>query len=215
MNNCQRNEPTVLTEQLQWANTVSRWLACVLSCGTLCDPVDCSPPGSSVHGILQARILQRVAISSSRGSSWPKRWTHVSCIGRQILYRWVTWEAGGLHVFNPQNKLVSRQNNACVTDEATTPQRSKMTCLESLRPWFSLRFATSSNLLPPWCTGNLGNKHFFVVSVFSTILMTLSLAGPHRVSRGGENKWTWLVWVSSPWQLWRSKCGLTCASSLH
>ena len=39
------------------------------SCPTLCDPVDCSPPGSSVHGILQARILEWVAISFSRGSS--------------------------------------------------------------------------------------------------------------------------------------------------
>ena len=40
-------------------------------CLTLCDPVDCSPPGSSVHGILQARILEWVAISLSRGSSRP------------------------------------------------------------------------------------------------------------------------------------------------
>ena len=40
-------------------------------CLTLCDPVDCSPPGSSVHGILQARIVERVAISFSRGSSRP------------------------------------------------------------------------------------------------------------------------------------------------
>ena len=39
------------------------------SCLTLCDPVDCSPPGSSVHGILQARVLEWVAISFSRGSS--------------------------------------------------------------------------------------------------------------------------------------------------
>ena len=47
---------------------------CVLvaqSCPTLCDPVDCSPPGSSVHGILQARILEWVAILFSRGSSQP------------------------------------------------------------------------------------------------------------------------------------------------
>ena len=48
------------------------------SCLTLCDPVDCSPPGSSVHGILQARILKWVAISSSRGSSQPRDRTHVS-----------------------------------------------------------------------------------------------------------------------------------------
>ena len=50
-----------------------------------CDPKDCSPPGSSAHGILQARILEWVAISSPRGSSQPRDETHVSCIGRRIL----------------------------------------------------------------------------------------------------------------------------------
>ena len=50
------------------------------SCPTLCYPVDCSPPGSSVHGISQARILEWVAISSSRGSSWPRDQTHDSCV---------------------------------------------------------------------------------------------------------------------------------------
>ena len=58
------------------------------SCPTLCDPMDCSLPGSSVHGILQARLLMWVAISSSRGSSWPGDGTHV-CLHllhlRQIL----------------------------------------------------------------------------------------------------------------------------------
>ena len=54
------------------------------SCQTLHKPMDHSPPGSSVHGILQARILEWVAIPSSRGSSWPRNWTsiYVSCIGR-------------------------------------------------------------------------------------------------------------------------------------
>ena len=58
------------------------------SCLTFCDPMDCSLPGSSVHGIFQARILDWVVISYSRGSSWPRDWTHasyVSCTGRQIL----------------------------------------------------------------------------------------------------------------------------------
>ena len=50
------------------------------SCPTLCDPMDCSPPGSSVHGILQARILEWVAIPFSKGSSWPRDRTRVSCI---------------------------------------------------------------------------------------------------------------------------------------
>ena len=66
------------------------------SCLTLCDPLDGSPPGSPVHGILQARILEWVAMPSSRGSSSPRDGTHISCIssiGRQILCYCDTWEA--------------------------------------------------------------------------------------------------------------------------
>ena len=48
------------------------------SCLTLCDPMDCNPPGSSVHGILKARILEWVAISFSKGSSHPRDHYHVS-----------------------------------------------------------------------------------------------------------------------------------------
>ena len=62
------------------------------SCTTLWDPVDCSPPGSYVHGVSQARILEWVTISFSRGSSLPRAQTCISCIGRQILYHWATWE---------------------------------------------------------------------------------------------------------------------------
>ena len=58
------------------------------SCPTLCDPVDCSLLGSSVHGISQVRMLEWVAISSFRGSSQPRDRTCVSGIGRQILYLW-------------------------------------------------------------------------------------------------------------------------------
>ena len=59
------------------------------SCPTLCDPMDCSPPDSSVQGIIQAGILEWVAMSSSRGSSQPRDQTHVSCvsfIGSRVLY---------------------------------------------------------------------------------------------------------------------------------
>ena len=49
------------------------------SCLTLCDPIDCNPPGSSVHGIRQARILEWVALSFSRGSSQPRKLNRVSC----------------------------------------------------------------------------------------------------------------------------------------
>ena len=64
-------------------------LSCFSQCSSLCDPMDCSPPGSSVHGILQARILKWVAMLSFRGSSRPRDRTwvsHVPCFGRGVLY---------------------------------------------------------------------------------------------------------------------------------
>ena len=59
----------------------------------LCNPMDCSPPGSSVHEISQARILEWAAISLSRGFSWPRDQTHVSGIGSCVLYHWANREA--------------------------------------------------------------------------------------------------------------------------
>ena len=56
------------------------------SCLFLYNPVDCSVPGSSVHGVSKAKILELVAISFSKGSSQPRDRTCVSCIGRQNLY---------------------------------------------------------------------------------------------------------------------------------
>ena len=60
-------------------------------CPTLCDPMDCSPPGFFVHGILQARILEWVAISFSRGSSWPRDQTQVSCFAGRFFTIWANW----------------------------------------------------------------------------------------------------------------------------
>ena len=74
-------------------------LLLLLSCFSrvwLCKPMGCNPSDSTAHGILQARILEWVTISSSRGSSWPRDQTHISCIScisRQILYHCTTWEA--------------------------------------------------------------------------------------------------------------------------
>ena len=67
------------------------------SCPSLCDPMDCSPPGSFVHGVLQARVLEWVAMPSSGGCSLPRAQTHVSCIsciGRWVLYHWTIWDSG-------------------------------------------------------------------------------------------------------------------------
>ena len=74
------------------------WLVLCLvtqSCLTLCDPMDCSPPGSSVHGILQARILEWVAMPSSGESSQPRDQTQVSRIAGRCFTLWATREAQG------------------------------------------------------------------------------------------------------------------------
>ena len=73
---------------LVWISSFKRSCHCVLF-----DPwwhPWVTPLGSSIHGILQARMLEWVVISSSRGSSRPRDWTCISCIGRQILYHWDT-----------------------------------------------------------------------------------------------------------------------------
>ena len=77
-----------------WSDLAALNSLCLVaqSCPALCHPMDCSPLGSSVRGILQARILEWAAISSSRGSSWPRNRTCVSCIVRRILYHWATSE---------------------------------------------------------------------------------------------------------------------------
>ena len=69
------------------------WKLVVHSYPTLCGPMDCSLPGSSILGILQARVLEWVAISFSRGSSWPRDWTQVSCIAGRFFTNWATREA--------------------------------------------------------------------------------------------------------------------------
>ena len=64
-------------------------------CLTLCDPMDCSLPGSSVHGIFQARVLEWVAISFLRRSSWPKDQTQGSRIVGRRFTIWATREVHG------------------------------------------------------------------------------------------------------------------------
>ena len=77
--------------------------------------MDYSLPGSSVHEISQARILEWVAISYSRGSSQPRDQTCVSCIGRQILYHWATREAPcRIYIF-----LSSQTEKAMATHSST------------------------------------------------------------------------------------------------
>ena len=82
---------------LPWSLSLSKqpcvhahWLQ---SCLTLCDPMGYNPPDSSVHGILEARILEWVASPSSKRSSQPQDWTYLSCITGKFFTYWATWEA--------------------------------------------------------------------------------------------------------------------------
>ena len=82
---------SILAWEIPWTEEPSRLLSvCAFqSYLTLCNAMDCSPPGSSVHEILQVRMLEWVVVPFSRESSQPRDQTHVSyisCIGRQILY---------------------------------------------------------------------------------------------------------------------------------
>ena len=92
------------------------------SCLTLCDPMYWSLPASSVHGILQARILEWVAISLSRGSSWPRDWTWVSHIAGRFFTIWATREAQMLERVwrkgNPLALLVWMQSDTATMEES-------------------------------------------------------------------------------------------------
>ena len=77
-------------------NHRSRWEV-AQSCPTLCNPMDCGPPGSSVHGIFQAWILEWVTVSFSRGSSWPRDRTWVSRIVGRCFTIWGTREVHQKH----------------------------------------------------------------------------------------------------------------------
>ena len=81
------------------------------SCPTLFDPMDCSPPGSSVHGILQARIVERVAIASSRGSSCPRD---------QACASYVSYVAGGFFTSSSTRKAPCTHTHICITQTQHT-----------------------------------------------------------------------------------------------
>ena len=99
------NTPKYLVQSVKYSNRgieSKRSTQCMCLCAkglqlcpTFCDSMDCGPPDSSVHGILQARVGDWVAIAYSGRSSWPRDQTYVSsvsCSGRQVLYRWAVRE---------------------------------------------------------------------------------------------------------------------------
>ena len=95
------------------------WKALVSQlCLPVCDPMDCSLPGSSVHGILQAGILKWVAVPFSRGPSWPRDRTQLSCIAGRFFTIWATREAPVLHMLLSHFSRV----RLCATPETAAHQ---------------------------------------------------------------------------------------------
>ena len=131
------------------------------------EPMDYSPPGSSVPGISQARILEWVAISFSRESSWPRDQTQVSCIscvGRQILHHCATWEA-------PKTKYVYRI----------------LECLEVRRVSSCLpAWDSAASLRVRWSGG--WKEH---VSALRSALIPCSWAWPSTFAMSGNEDWFW------------------------
>ena len=134
------------------------------SCLTLCDPMDSSPPGSSVHGIVQARILKWLATPSSKGSSTRRSRTQVSgisCIGRLVLYHQCC-------LGNPYLCIT------CVIVRALQSELSRFSQpldIASLQPGLYLRLTgagLSKNILPGPHFGPIKSKSLKVLSVLNT-----------------------------------------------
>ena len=104
----------------------------LLSCIWLfCNPTDCSLPGSSVHGISQAKVLEWLAIAFSRGFFQPRDQTHISCIGKWILYQWAAREIP----LNSYMLLLLLLEVASVVFHSVRPHGQQPTRLP--RPWDS------------------------------------------------------------------------------
>ena len=90
------------------------WCLVTWLCTALCDPLDCSPPGSTVRGVFQARILEWVAIFFSWGSSCPRAQTHISCVSYitgAFFICWAIWEAQTF--FTPKLKTKFTEDTMC------------------------------------------------------------------------------------------------------
>ena len=91
-------------------------------CPTLCDPMDCSLPGSSIHGILQVRVLEWIAVSFSRRSSQPRDRTWVSCIAGRRFTVWATGEDPDYKQDPQKQPVVSDHNFRTIFLSYASPQ---------------------------------------------------------------------------------------------
>ena len=122
------------------------------SCTALCDSMDHSPPGSYVHGILQARIQEWVAMLSSRASSWPRDWTCVTWIVGGFFTHWATWKAPSWYMLLQFNTTPFRchdelQSIFCCIQ--TLPSEPGI-MLQLWNMWISLLICASLTLRAPF-----------------------------------------------------------------
>ena len=166
----------------------------LLSCVRLfSDPMDCSPPGSSVHGISQARILEWVAISLSRGSSQPRDWT---CIGRQILYHWAIREALDICILAAVSHCCTVETNT--TSESNYPPIKKKK-KKRRWPWsffLSHPKAQAPSPLPPNYdqASKLFSSTWDCLGVIILVLPLLDLRhGTHQVATLTMERWQKMI----------------------
>ena len=134
-----------------------------------CDLTDCGLPGSCVHRILQARILEWVAISFSRGSSWPRNWMLVSCIAGRFFTNWTKKEA---HKTN-YTSIKKKKGNP-----ATSRKESHWISLSLLRKTVHLRPSHGLVSRSNWIFGG---------PLTDSLLFTL-VGTPIQLAMGGEGQ---------------------------
>ena len=140
------------------------------SCPTLCDPMACSLPGSSVHRIFQARVLEWVAISFSRGSSWPRDRSRISHIAGRRFTVWATREANAEAPKSGSQKCGHGCPRTALGKEPPHPRafRLKLEC--------HMIYSSQEPFPPGWSTSK--NLRFTLKSKFPNIfLCPLAITG--------------------------------------
>ena len=168
------------------------------SCPTFCDPMDCSLPGSSVHEILQARILEWVAVPFSRGSSKPRDWTQVSCTAGGFFTVWTTRKA---HPWPQSSCKICSQKPPCTGAWELAFPAQPWSCHGQ---WGVRRVpGSSSAVLSPRGTvrscylGNSGTANGFLVSPKEDQIEKLNEMMKRKVQKEKKKKSSLYAWGQS------------------
>ena len=128
------------------------------SCLTLCDPMDCGPPGSSIHRIFQARVLEWVAISFSRGSSQPRDWTQVPCILGRRFTVWATREVSEVYPSFLFQCLTDKRYKIQRKQESTTGNEEEVYMVHTSSESPSQFSCIVGRFFTIWAKGKSGNS---------------------------------------------------------